>query len=146
MRFERESPALVRAAIHLGVQLPEMLLCSKNVEVRALAISTGMADETLEAYLTDESPLAIVIAATDRCGTKRLLTLLSDHRWQVRSAALTALGRGPDRPLQEVRLLTKQDSVGVRATAVELLLAWSDDEWLQANLIDGASCKSLAGD
>jgi HEAT repeat protein len=111
--------------------LPRTALSSENPEVRAIAVSEGLADEDLEKFLTQDCPLPVVLAAVRRCPTDRLLALLSHNRWQVRSEALGVLSRGTDRPLKAVRTLTGSEDLGARAAAVELLLAWNDEEWLQ---------------
>jgi hypothetical protein len=135
MRTKIQSSTLVRAALRMEVELPASLLSSEDDEVRALAVAAGMGDDFLEDYLSPESPLPVTLAAVGRCQVDRLVSLLSDQRWQVRSKTVETLSYVKDRPLEKIRELTRHEVLGTRTAACELLLAWGDDEWLRANLL-----------
>lgn len=122
----------VQTALRLGLELPESLLQSPDPEVRAAAISAGLADSQVESYLTGSLPEAL--AAVPRCSSRTLVDLLSDSRWQVRSSAVRALAGGQDRPLEEVRDRALSDALGERVAAVSLLQQWGDDDWLEAHI------------
>jgi hypothetical protein len=135
MKMETKSAVLAKAAVRLEVELPQSLVCSDNAEVRAVAVSAGMADAHLGVCLSTDSPLPVAVAAVGRCETDQLLGLLHDVRWQVRSEAMRALIDSEERPLQEVRSLTGSETLATKATAVEILLAWGDDEWLRGKFL-----------
>jgi hypothetical protein len=123
---------VVRTAQRLGLELPVSLLESSDPEVRAAAISAGLADSQLEGYLTASLPEAL--AALPRCPSSVLTSLLSDSRWPVRSAAVGALATHSDRPLSQVRSLAMSESLAQRVAAVTLLNMWGDVDWLEEQL------------
>lgn len=123
---------VVQAAQRLGLKLPATLLQSTDPEVRAAAISGGLADKALESCLAASLPE--VLAAVPRCPSEALVGLLGDNRWQVRSAAVHALVARPDRPLERVRALAASGSLAERVAAVTLLEKWGDLEWLAERL------------
>lgn len=127
---------VVQAARRLGLKLPASLLESSDPEVRAAAISAGLADTALESRLTASLPEAL--AAVPRCPPEVLIGLLGDSRWQVRSAAVRALAAVPERPLEQVRALASSDSLAERVAAVALLQHWGEEEWLAEQLPRGA--------
>ncbi|MCA9780313.1 MAG: hypothetical protein KC800_26490 [Candidatus Eremiobacteraeota bacterium] len=127
----------VQVAQRLGLELPSSLLESSDPEIRAVAISAGLADSHLEGYLKASLPEAV--AAVPRCTSRVLVDLLSDPRWQIRSTAVRALVIGEDRPLESVRALALSDSLAQRVAAVALLEQWGDLEWLEERLlVDGS--------
>ena len=123
---------VVQAAQRLGLELPASLLESADHEVRAAAISAGLADSALESCLQASLPEAL--AAVPRCSSDVLLGLLGDSRWQVRSSAVRALAAGSERPLEQVRALAVSESLEGRVAAVALLEQWGDLEWLAEQL------------
>lgn len=127
------TPSVVQAAQRLGVELPATLLRSPHPEVRAAAISAGLADSELEGYLTASLPETL--AAVPRCPTDLLLGLLGDSRWPIRSAAVGVLLEGTTRPLQQVRELAKSGTLPERVAAVTLLERWGDTDWLAEELL-----------
>ena len=130
--FPTGSLPVVQTAQRLGLQLPPSLLQSSDPEVRAAAISAGLADSALPNYLTASLPEAL--AAVPRCPPQLLLNLLADRRWQVRSAAVRALAAAPERPLESVRALAVSPSLENRVAAVALLQHWGDLAWLSEQL------------
>jgi hypothetical protein len=122
----------VQTALRLGLQLPASLLESHDPEVRAVAISNGLADPHLESYLN--ASLEEAVAAVPRCTSQMLLDLLADARWQVRSSAVRTLALGQERPVEEVRARLLSGSMGERVAAVALLQQWNDHDWLEAQL------------
>lgn len=131
--LSRATPPVVRAARRLGVPLPPSLLESPDPEVRAAAIKAGWADERLADCLAASLPEAL--AAVPRCSSELLLSLLSDSRWQVRSAAVRALAKlEGERPLEYVRALAAEGSLSERVAAVALLEQWGDGAWLAVQL------------
>lgn len=135
LKTDESSSTLIRAADRLEMPLPRTLLSHHDPEIRALAIARGLADKELEELLVLDSPLPVVLAAVIRCETDRMVGLLGDERWQVRSEALKVLSCSAPGPLEEVRALTQSSTLGTRAAAVELLLAWGDDEWLEKSFL-----------
>ena len=123
---------VVQTAQRLGLALPATLLENQDPEVRAVAISAGLADSHLESYLKASTTEAV--AAVPRCTPEILVDLLSDPRWQVRSSAVRALSVQQDRPLERVRALALADTLAQRVAAVTLLERWGDEEWLEAQL------------
>ena len=119
----------VQTALRLGLELPATLLENHDPEVRAAAVSAGLADSHLESYLKASTTEAV--AAVPRCSPQTLVDLLSDSRWQVRSTAVRALSLGQDRPLERVRALALADTLAQRVAAVALLEQWGDQEWLE---------------
>lgn len=132
---------LLETGRRLGLLPPGQALDSTDTEVRALAVSAGLADDRLETYLTPDRSPAEAAAAASRCGSTRLLELLADPRWLVRAQAVRSLGELQPRPLAEVRQKMYSTLVEERAAAAELLLQWQDDEWLASFLeAESAGC------
>ncbi len=129
------APRVVETACRLGLSLPEQLLEHPDPAVRARAIASGLADSQLERYLTPETSLAEVRAATRRCGPERLLSLMTDPRWPVRSEAVSALVLCQPRPLARVRRMVRSEELTTRVAAVELLRRWEDFKWLEKTLL-----------
>lgn len=131
---EKRLPGLARHAHRHKLTLPRECLDHADPEIRALAIRDGWADDSLPRYL--EATLPEALAATRRCPLHRLVELLQDDRWQVRAEAVRTLADVEPRPLAEVRALVgREGDLGPRAAAVDLLQRWSDDDWLEENLI-----------
>ena len=124
----------VELAVELGVELPPSLLRHADPRVRAAAIQVGLADEQIEDFLSTEVSPMEAAAAAGRCSLERRLRLLSDSRWQVRTAAVAALS-GQEVPIEEVRKRTESVNLGERVASIELLRRLGDTEWLQGQLV-----------
>lgn len=122
--------AMVEQAVMCAVDLPPTLLANEDPLVRAAAIAVGLADEQLENYLKCEVSINEAVAATGRCELPRLLTLLSDNRWQVRATATDFIAEHPEPPIPELRRKASSTVLGERIAAVEVLRRIGDDEWL----------------
>lgn len=133
----RVTLTLLKVALELGVSLPRSLLEHADPEVRAVAISVGLADEILDRYLKASVPEAV--AALRRAGSDVHVALLSDSRWEVRAAAVNRLTDCSPRPLEQVQALVGSGSKGERVAAVELLRRWGEVEWLEENLLAGTA-------
>lgn len=136
LRQPSVSLAIVEYALQLGVELPPDLLNSPHERVRALAISSGLADDRLETFLDPQVSALEAAAAARRCPIARLVELLSDPRWEVRAAATDTLAQRDlqELPLETIRSKTASALMGERVAAVELLRRLEDTQWLQDNL------------
>lgn len=124
----------VELALGHGIELPAGLLASEQPLVRAAAISGGHADDSLDAYLLQETTLPEILAAARRCPTEKLLPLLADQRWQVRALATDLLACAETVPLEGLRRATASEFLGERVAAVETLRRLGHDDWLAGNL------------
>lgn len=125
-------PYLVRHAMTCEIALPVSLLRSEDPDVRALAISTGLADHELERYLSAESTTQEAAAATTRCETHRLIELLGDDRWQVRARATASLVAKGSATIPVLRGLACSEVPATKVAAVAALQLLGDEVWLQA--------------
>lgn len=132
------TPKIVERAIQLEVDLPLCLLLHEKAQVRAAAISAGLADEKLDEFLSPEASSLEAVAAAGRSEIDTLVTLLADKRWQVRAAASRALSesRPEDLPIERIREATTSDSFGERVAAVELLRNLGEADWLEKKFAD----------
>lgn len=126
-------PEVMEVAHRFELPLPHRLLDHDDPNMRALAISVGLADSDLPRFLAASVPEAL--AATHRCTPKVWLDLLSDPRWQIRSQAVRLLAASNDRPLERVKLLVTSPSKGEQVAAIELLRCWGEEAWLEQNLL-----------
>lgn len=126
-------PFVVELAHRLGSPLPAALLDHEDPSLRALAISSGLADSDLARFL--HGTVEEALAAARRCTPAMWVDLLCDARWQVRSLAVHLLAASEHRPLESVKALVGSSSKGQRVAAVELLRCWGEDVWLEERLL-----------
>jgi hypothetical protein len=84
-----------------------------------------------------------------------LFVCLRDSDWRVRAAAVGALGRGQKSIASLLKPLIFDSESGVRIAAVQALLHWAEDDWLQEQyghihavglLTDATKFISVSGD
>jgi hypothetical protein len=113
-----------------------------DAAIRAAAIGSGIALDWLPALTREQrADLRCAILRGIPSGTfepdevTQLLACLRDSDWRVRADAVGALGRGQKSIASLLKPLIFDSESGVRIAAVQGLLHWGEDDWLQGQLL-----------
>jgi hypothetical protein len=153
--LESEDDEVSLAALQGAVALPDGALepgelarwaDHERPDLRAAAIAAG-APADLESLLSGgEDDPEVLVAALERLGAGRrteagdaIAPQLGSDSLVVRNAAREAMVSLGSEAIARLRPLVHSDSPEVRAGAVRALLDLGDDEWLEAELLEGSS-------
>lgn len=152
--FQKEtSPELLRAALECLGKFPvdhgaKKLLIPfyghENSLIRSLAISAGPAEGDWSALFETETSLKVRLAIIKRmgdcgnlCHVNRLIRLLEDPGWRIRSQAAAALVNLAPASLPGLRESLKSSSNDARVAAAQALYQLGQQEWVQGDLSPG---------